>query len=35
LEILVAQGYAVSVVHLFDLFPQTFHIESMVKLVKR
>jgi 23S rRNA (uracil1939-C5)-methyltransferase len=35
LEILIAQGYAVSVVHLFDLFPQTFHIESMVKLVKR
>jgi 23S rRNA (uracil1939-C5)-methyltransferase len=35
LEVLVAQGYAVSVVHVFDLFPQTFHIESMVKLVKR
>ncbi len=35
LAVLVAQGYALSVVHAFDLFPQTFHIESMVKLVKR
>ncbi|MGC1584074.1 MAG: 23S rRNA (uracil(1939)-C(5))-methyltransferase RlmD [Candidatus Acidiferrales bacterium] len=35
LEVFVAQGYAVSVVHIFDLFPQTFHIESMVKLVKK
>ncbi len=35
LEVLVSQGYAVSVVHVFDLFPQTFHIESMVKLVKK
>jgi 23S rRNA (uracil1939-C5)-methyltransferase len=34
LAALVAQGYAISVVHLFDLFPQTFHIESMVHLVR-
>jgi 23S rRNA (uracil1939-C5)-methyltransferase len=32
---LVAGGYRISVVHLFDLFPQTFHIESMVCLERR
>ena len=30
-----AAGYAISEVHLFDLFPQTFHIETVVRLVQR
>jgi 23S rRNA (uracil1939-C5)-methyltransferase len=29
------QGYALSEVHLFDLFPQTFHIETAVRLRRR
>ncbi|MFZ0634018.1 MAG: 23S rRNA (uracil(1939)-C(5))-methyltransferase RlmD [Candidatus Acidiferrales bacterium] len=35
LAVLTAEGHAISVVHLFDLFPQTFHIESVVQLVRR
>ncbi len=35
LAILIAQNYEISVVSLFDLFPQTFHIETLVQLVKR
>jgi len=35
LAVLAAAGYAISVVHLFDLFPQTFHIETMVRLARR
>jgi 23S rRNA (uracil1939-C5)-methyltransferase len=35
LEAMVAAGYEISVVSLFDLFPQTFHIETLVQLVKR
>jgi 23S rRNA (uracil1939-C5)-methyltransferase len=34
LVVLVQSGYRVEEVHLFDLFPQTFHIESMVRLAK-
>lgn len=29
---LVAAGYHIEQAHLFDLFPQTFHIESVVLL---
>lgn len=32
LQTLLKSGYRVEEVHLFDLFPQTFHIESMVRL---
>ncbi|MBV8206348.1 MAG: class I SAM-dependent RNA methyltransferase [Acidobacteria bacterium] len=32
LQVLLEGGYAVESVHLVDLFPQTFHIESVVKL---
>ena len=35
LAAMVAAGYEISVVSLFDLFPQTFHIETLVQLVKR
>ncbi len=31
---LVASGYRVEQVHLVDLFPQTFHLESVVQLAK-
>ena len=31
---LAAAGYRIRELHLFDLFPQTFHIESVVKLAK-
>jgi tRNA/tmRNA/rRNA uracil-C5-methylase (TrmA/RlmC/RlmD family) len=27
-----ANRYEISEVHLFDLFPQTFHIETLVRL---
>lgn len=30
----VAMGYRINQIHLFDLFPQTFHIESVVELVR-
>jgi 23S rRNA (uracil1939-C5)-methyltransferase len=31
----VAKGYEISRVHLFDLFPQTFHMEAVVGLRRR
>jgi 23S rRNA (uracil1939-C5)-methyltransferase len=31
---LATHGYGVSVVHQFDLFPQTFHIETVVNLMR-
>jgi len=31
---LIKSRYRVEEVHLFDLFPQTFHIESMVRLAR-
>jgi len=31
---LVAAGYHVEQAHLFDLFPQTFHIESVMLLAR-
>jgi 23S rRNA (uracil1939-C5)-methyltransferase len=31
---LIAGGYRVDQVHLVDLFPQTFHLESVVHLVR-
>ena len=35
LAVLTAKGYTISEVHLFDHFPETFHIESFVRLTKR
>jgi len=35
LAALCTAGYDISEVHLFDLFPQTFHIETVVRLVPR
>ena len=35
LAALTAAGYDISEVHLFDLFPQTFHIETLVRLTQR
>lgn len=32
---LIAAGYVVSTIEFFDLFPQTFHIETLVKLERR
>ena len=32
LKVLVAAGYRVDALHLLDLFPQTFHIETAVQL---
>ena len=34
LAVLVQSGFSVEEIHLFDLFPQTFHIETIVKLVR-
>lgn len=34
LRILIEAGYKIRETHLLDLFPQTFHIESVVKLTK-
>jgi 23S rRNA (uracil1939-C5)-methyltransferase len=31
---LMAAGYRVAEVHLVDLFPQTFHLESVLHLVR-
>lgn len=33
--LLARNGYEVSEIHLFDLFPQTFHIETVTKLTLR
>ncbi|MGA9593519.1 MAG: 23S rRNA (uracil(1939)-C(5))-methyltransferase RlmD [Candidatus Acidiferrales bacterium] len=35
LAVLIAAGYELSDLHLFDLFPQTFHMESVVRLRRR
>jgi 23S rRNA (uracil1939-C5)-methyltransferase len=35
LAILTAADYAIEELHLFDLFPQTFHIESLVRLTRQ
>jgi 23S rRNA (uracil1939-C5)-methyltransferase len=35
LRVLSAAGYAIEQAHLVDLFPQTFHLESVLQLVKR
>ena len=35
LAALTSAGYLISEMHLFDLFPQTFHIETVVRLVQR
>jgi 23S rRNA (uracil1939-C5)-methyltransferase len=34
LRVLLAGGYRVEQIHLLDLFPQTFHIETLVQLVR-
>lgn len=34
LQPLLAAGYAIEQIHLFDLFPQTYHIETVVKLAR-
>jgi len=34
LTVLVKSGYRIEEVHLVDLFPQTFHIESVLQLVR-
>jgi 23S rRNA (uracil1939-C5)-methyltransferase len=34
LAALTKTSYEISSVHLFDLFPQTFHIESIVRLTR-
>jgi len=35
LAVLVQAGYELAEVHLFDLFPQTFHMETVVRLRRR
>ena len=35
LQSLTATGYAIEELHLFDVFPQTFHIETLVRLARR
>ncbi len=35
LAVLTAKGYTIAEVHLFDHFPETFHIESFVRLTRR
>jgi 23S rRNA (uracil1939-C5)-methyltransferase len=35
LAVLLEGGYEISDVHLFDLFPQTFHMETVVRLQRR
>ena len=34
LTVLMGSGYRIEEVHLVDLFPQTFHIESVIQLVR-
>jgi 23S rRNA (uracil1939-C5)-methyltransferase len=31
---LLGSGYRIEEAHLFDLFPQTFHIESVILLAR-
>lgn len=35
LRILLAAGYAIEQAHLVDLFPQTFHLETVLQLVQK
>lgn len=35
LRALLAGGYRIDQIHLLDLFPQTFHIETIVQLVRQ
>jgi 23S rRNA (uracil1939-C5)-methyltransferase len=35
LDVLVAAGYELVDMHLFDLFPQTFHMEVVTRLRRR
>jgi 23S rRNA (uracil1939-C5)-methyltransferase len=35
LAVLLESGYEIRSMHLFDLFPQTFHMETVVKLERR
>jgi 23S rRNA (uracil1939-C5)-methyltransferase len=35
LAVLLAGGYEISEMHLFDLFPQTFHMEAVTRLRRR
>jgi 23S rRNA (uracil1939-C5)-methyltransferase len=35
LRVLTAAGYAIEQAHLVDLFPQTFHLESVLQLARR
>ncbi len=35
LAVLVAAGYEITGMHLFDLFPQTFHMEAVTRLRRR
>lgn len=35
LTVLIGSGYRIEEAHLVDLFPQTFHIESVLQLVRR
>jgi len=34
LQVFLAGGFHIEEIHLFDMFPQTFHIETFVKLVR-
>jgi 23S rRNA (uracil1939-C5)-methyltransferase len=34
LKMLVAAGYAAAEIHMIDMFPQTFHLETVVILRK-
>ena len=35
LAALTSGGYEIAAIHLFDLFPQTFHMETVVRLRRR
>ena len=35
LQVLLAAGYAIEQAHLVDLFPQTFHLETVLHLVRK
>jgi len=34
-RVLSVAGYAIEQAHLVDLFPETFHLESVLQLVRR